>query len=79
MEALGQLVEVFTIMTSTTIATGSIPTNASYPRVHRNESGPWAPTHPPRLKNILPPVPALVVEYPQANEKNTPEAPEYNM
>ena len=74
MEALEQLTNFFTTATETTMATGSISTDASYTRVKRDAPGPSVPNIPPRVKNSPTPVPALVVEYPKANEYKTLES-----
>ena len=74
MESLEHLADVFTKTTATSVTTGAIPNVASYPRVKMYAPGPRYPTHPTRLHNSTTPVPALVVEYPKANEYKTLES-----
>ena len=62
MEALEHLSDVFTTMTETTTATGSIPTAAESPRVQIDTPCPRVPTRSPKLQKSLKPVPELVVE-----------------
>ena len=59
--------------------TGPIPTAAAYPRVQRDALFTRVTTQPPRVQNSPTPLIALVLDYPQTTENNTPEAPAYNM
>ena len=73
MEALDNLTYFFTTTSATTTVTGAILTAAAYTRVQRDSPGPMVTTLPPRVHNSLTTVPALVIEYPQVTEYNTPE------
>ena len=60
------------------MATVAMRNVAASPRVHRGARGRKATNRPVRVLKSPTPVPALVLEYPQATEYKTPEAPAYN-
>ena len=60
------MIDIFTTTTATTMATRAITTVVSFPRVQMDAPDPRVLTRPPWVKNILTPVPAMIVEYPQA-------------